>query len=67
MAMGGVYVGGGIPPRIVTLLENGPFMEAFCRKGRMSELMTRIPVYVILDPRIALMGAALKGLELFSG
>jgi len=67
MAMGGVYLGGGIPPRIVTLLEKGPFMEAFCCKGRLAELMTRIPVYVILDPRIALMGAALKGLELFSG
>lgn len=67
MALGGVYVGGGIPPRIVTLLEKGPFIEAFCRKGRLAELMTRIPVYVILDPRIALIGAAFKGLELFSG
>jgi len=67
MAMGGVYVGGGIPPRIVTLLAKGPFMEAFCCKGRLSELMARIPVYVILDPKVALMGAALKGLELFSG
>jgi len=67
MAMGGVYLGGGIPLRIVTLLTKGPFMEAFCCKGRMSELMTRIPVHVILDPRTALMGAALKGLELFSG
>jgi len=67
MAMGGVYVGGGIPPRIITLLESGLFMEAFCRKGRLTELMTRIPVYVILDSKIALMGAASKGLELFSG
>ncbi len=67
MAMGGVYVGGGIPPRIVTLLAKGPFMEAFCCKGRLAEFMTRIPVYVILDPRIALIGAALKGLEMFSG
>ena len=65
MAMGGVYVGGGIPPRIVTVLAKGPFREAFCCKGRLSELMARIPVYVILDPRIALIGAALKGLELF--
>jgi len=67
MAMGGVYLGGGIPLRIITLLASGLFMEAFCCKGRMSELMARIPVYVILDPRIALMGAAFKGLELFSG
>ena len=67
MARGGVYVGGGIPPRIIAALEKGPFMEAFCCKGRLSELMTRIPVYVILNPRIALIGAVLKGLELFSG
>jgi glucokinase len=67
MALGGVYVGGGIPLRIIAVLEKGPFMEAFCCKGRLAELMTRIPVYVILDPKIALIGAALKGLELFSG
>jgi glucokinase len=67
MALGGVYVGGGIPPRTIAALERGPFMEAFCRKGRLSQMMTRIPVYVILNPRIALIGAALKGLEQFSG
>jgi glucokinase len=65
MAMGGVYLGGGIPRLTIVFLEKGPFMEAFCCKGRLSDLMTRIPVYVILDPRIALMGAACKGLELF--
>jgi glucokinase len=67
MALGGVYLGGGIPLRIIHLLENGLFMEAFCRKGRMSELMTRIPVYVILDPQIALIGAAFRGLAIFPG
>ncbi len=65
MARGGVYVGGGIPPRIIAALEKGPFMEAFCCKGRLSEVMTRIPVYVILDPKVALIGAAFLGLELF--
>jgi len=67
MATGGVYVGGGIPPRIITVLERGPFMEAFSRKGRLSDMMSRMPVYVILDRRIALIGAACKGLEQFSG
>ncbi|MCJ7663869.1 MAG: glucokinase [Desulfobacterales bacterium] len=67
MALGGVYLGGGIPLRIITLLEDGLFMEAFCCKGRLSELMARIPVYVILDPKIALIGAAFRGLELFPG
>jgi glucokinase len=66
MATGGVFLGGGIPRRIIAFLEKGPFMEAFCCKGRLSDLMTRMPVNVILNPRIALMGAALKGLELFS-
>lgn len=66
MALGGVYLGGGIPPRIITFLEKDPFMEAFRRKGRLAELMTSIPVYTILDPKIALIGAAFKGLELLS-
>jgi glucokinase len=63
MATGGVYLGGGIPLRIIPVLKKGTFMEAFCRKGRLSELMTRIAVYVILNPRIALIGAAYRGLE----
>jgi glucokinase len=67
LAFGGVYLGGGIPLRIIPVLEKGPFMQAFRCKGRLSELMGRIPIYCILDPRIALIGAACRGLELFSG
>jgi glucokinase len=66
MATGGVYLGGGIPPRILSVLGDGTFMTAFCRKGVLTDIMHRIPVYVILDPEIALIGAAAKGLELFS-
>jgi glucokinase len=58
LATGGVYLGGGIPPRILSALKRGGFMEAFKRKGRFSDLMSRIPVYVILNPRAALLGAA---------
>lgn len=58
MATGGVYVGGGIPPRIVKLLEAGSFLKAFKDKGRLTPMMTEIPVHVILNPRAALMGAA---------
>jgi glucokinase len=58
MATGGVYLGGGIPPRILPALGAGPFMDAFQRKGRMAGLMGDIPVHVILDPGIALRGAA---------
>ena len=58
MATGGVYLGGGIPPRILPLLESGAFLDAFVRKGRMTELMKKIPIYVILHPEAALLGAA---------
>jgi glucokinase len=67
MATGGVYLGGGIPPRIISALDNGPFMKAFCHKGRLSQMMVRIPVSVILNAKGALIGAAAKGLALFSG
>jgi glucokinase len=62
MATGGVYLGGGIPPRILPLLDKGSFFEGFTNKGRFSELVSRIPVHVILNPKTALMGAALHGL-----
>jgi glucokinase len=62
LATGGVYLGGGIPPRILSTLKRGSFMEAFGRKGRMSALMSRMPVHVILNPAAALLGAACYGL-----
>lgn len=64
MATGGVYLGGGIPPRILPALEQGSFLEAFCSKGRHSDLMERMPVHVILNRDIALLGAAAYGLGL---
>jgi glucokinase len=64
MATGGVYLGGGIPPRIISLLDKGTFMDCFTNKGRFSKLVSRIPVHVICNPKVALMGAALYGLEM---
>jgi len=64
LATGGVYLGGGIPPRILPALEDGRFLEEFRAKGRMSDLMNRIPVHVILNRKVALIGAACYGLEL---
>jgi glucokinase len=64
LATGGVYLGGGIPPRILPALEQGRFMESFTRKGRMSKLLARVPVHVILNPKVALLGVACRGLEL---
>jgi len=57
-ATGGVYVGGGIAPEILPALKDGAFIEAFRDKGRLSPFVSRIPVRVILDRRIALLGAA---------
>jgi glucokinase len=58
MAVGGVYVGGGIAPRILEKLKDGTFVKAFTDKGRLSQLLVNIPVRVILESRTALMGAA---------
>ena len=58
LAMGGMYLGGGIPPKILKTLENGVFMEAFLDKGRMSPLLDAMPVRIILDDTCALLGAA---------
>lgn len=63
MAIAGVYLGGGIPPRIVSALQNGLFMKAFRHKGRLSTLMETFPVHVILNSEAALLGAALRGLD----
>jgi glucokinase len=64
LATGGVYLGGGIPPRILPALEDERFLGAFRRKGRMSDLMVDMPVRVILHPEVALLGAASYGLAL---
>jgi glucokinase len=63
LATGGVYLGGGIPPKIIPALTKGLFMQAFQRKGRMSNLLAKMPVKVIMNPRAALLGAAQYGLD----
>jgi glucokinase len=62
LATGGVYLGGGIPPRILKALEAGPFLDAFCNKGRFRDMLTQVPVHVILNPQVALLGAAYTGM-----
>jgi glucokinase len=58
MATGGVYLGGGIAPRVVHRLASGHFMRAFVDKGRLSPLLARVPVHVILNDQAALLGAS---------
>ena len=58
LAMGGVYIGGGIAPKILPALQDGTFMKSFLAKGRYKRLLAKIPVRVILNPHTALLGAA---------
>jgi glucokinase len=67
VATGGVFVGGGIAPKILPLLQRGDFMDAFRAKGPMTELLSRIPVKIILNPEAGLLGAAVCANELAGG
>ncbi|MDP1634971.1 MAG: glucokinase [Gallionellaceae bacterium] len=67
MSRGGLYLGGGIAPKILPLLQDGTFLEAFLNKGRMRPLLEAMPVRVILNDRAALLGAALRAAQLANG
>jgi glucokinase len=64
MAVGGVFVGGGIAPRIRAKLADGTFIAAFRNKGRLSDMIAAIPVHLVLNPRAPLLGAARAAREL---
>ncbi len=61
---GGIYLGGGIPPKILPKLKHGPFIKSFTNKGRFKDFMEKIPVKVILNDRAAILGAAHCALEI---
>jgi len=58
LATGGVYVGGGIAPKIINKLQDGIFLKAFIGEGRMKDLLAAMPVRVIMNDKTALIGAA---------
>lgn len=58
MATGGVFLGGGIPPKMLDFFQDGPFLEGFFHKGRMSDLMRRMPVHLVMEKDTPLLGAA---------
>lgn len=61
-ADGGVYIAGGIAPKIIDRLRDGPFLEAFRDKGRMTDLVAGLPIWVIVNPGVGLIGAAAAAL-----
>ena len=63
LATGGVFVGGGIAPKILPKLLDGTFFGAFCDKGRFAPLLAEIPIRVVTNDRCALLGAARAGAE----
>jgi len=58
LPVAGVYIAGGIAPKLLSRLQDGAFMQAFTDKGRMHELMASLPVQVITNPQCGLLGAA---------
>jgi glucokinase len=56
---GGLYVAGGIAAKILSLIKEGSFLRAFGEKGRVSPLLERVPVHVVLNPQVGLLGAAI--------
>lgn len=58
LSTGGVYIGGGIAPKLLPYFTTGAFMQAFVDKGRFSPLMKNMPVKLVLEPKTALLGAA---------
>lgn len=66
MSRGGIYLGGGIAPKILPMLQSGEFLEAFLNKGRMRHLLEAMPVQVILNDRAALYGPALCAARLMN-
>ncbi len=64
LATGGIYLAGGISPRILSELEKPAFLEALRSKGRFRQVLTDVPVHVILNPDAGLLGAAAFGLAI---
>lgn len=63
---GGLYIAGGIAAKNLPLITDGNFLQAFLQKGRVSPLVAKIPVYIILNPRVGLIGAALFASQMSS-
>jgi glucokinase len=61
---GGLYIAGGIAAKIQPLMQSGAFLQAFTQKGRMAPLLERVPIHLVLNPRVGLVGAAIAAARL---
>jgi len=66
LSVGGVFLGGGIAPKMLPALKEGPFLNAFLDKGRFRTLLEAMPVQVALNPRAPLLGAAHYALRMIA-
>ncbi len=66
LPFGGLYVAGGIAPKLIDALRAGGFVDAFRAKGRMATLLARVRVSVVMDPAVGLLGARRKALSLIA-
>jgi len=67
LAYGGVYIAGGIAPKIAPKLKEGAFLRAFAAKGHFSELLAAMPVHVVMNPQVGLYGALLEAERMGGG
>ena len=63
LCYGGIYIAGGIAAKILPLLQDGRFLNTFKDKGRVSTLIEEIPVHIVLNPQVGLVGSVLYGLQ----
>lgn len=63
LSYGGIYIAGGIAAKILTLMQDGRFLQTFKDKGRVSTLIEKIPVHIVLSPQVGLVGSVLYALQ----
>ena len=63
LSYGGIYIAGGIAAKILPLMQDGRFLNTFKDKGRVSTLIEEVPVHIVLNPQVGLVGSVLYGLQ----
>jgi glucokinase len=63
LSYGGIYIAGGIAAKILPLMQDGRFLKTFKDKGRVSQLIDKIPVHIVLTPQVGLVGSVLYALQ----